>query len=733
MIFPENWKTHLKSIEEIMCPDSISTESYKSIYERENNVNLLEIEKVSSVKGPKRNKEFYAYKSALNNAFQHHWMLSYDWIKYMENGLFKDTQTHKINSRIIIPDETVFQDIPLKTGITKNIVCFSALFKQPCNPDVKDYITYIEKENSLFPLCISNKYMYTSYYNAGPSQKVWYIIPPSEREKMNDVFIELFPNELCHNILQHRDIFPSVDFLNFHQIKFQRLVQSANEMIVIFPGTYYCGFSTGYMLSDTTQFFQCELIQLFKQLLTEDLTLAFRGTDMCHTCNERIIRNQLHIPEGEFPENDVIGLNNTPAETTTTATQTTMHKPTTSIAAKPPRLAHIPTQTTSIPTTSRAHTFAKVNKVQAIRKAPGSQKQRNKPNKPQSSMLPAYKVMRALYAKSKLPQKYKMKEINQMRKRAGTPSKPSTSTNVKVQNKTDKRKGKKVSQSNEKSSRNIQNEVINLCNENIMPIAHLNPYQASWLIKVRVISKRPIHNYNNSKGNGRLFSMHLKDSSAEIRATAFNNLVDRHFDNIEMNKIYLISNGVIKNANQLYSNLKNNFEIIFNESTIIQEIQDDEEEENNIPQFSTAVVPMNNILLDIAQIKKSVLSDPVSIAAIIFNVDGVQSIFKQKTNQEFKIRNVTLTDLTEDVIALTLWNDEAENFNGKTGDVLLISNAMIKEYHNMRTIKYTNGTTIFRNPDIPAEHKLKQWFQNNGQKAVFKKITNMALNNISNQ
>lgn len=53
--------------------------------------------------------------------------------------------------------------------------------------------------------------------------------------------------------------------------------------------------------------------------------------------------------------------------------------------------------------------------------------------------------------------------------------------------------------------------------------------------------------------------------------------------------------------------------------------------------------------------------------------------FKNGTDKEFKKRNVTLTDMSENVVSLTLWTDKAQNFKGKIGELLLIDNAAVKE------------------------------------------------------
>lgn len=77
--------------------------------------------------------------------------------------------------------------------------------------------------------------------------------------------------------------------------------------------------------------------------------------------------------------------------------------------------------------------------------------------------------------------------------------------------------------------------------------------------------------------------------------------------------------------------------------------------------------------------------------------------FKNGTDKEFKKRNVTLTDMSENVVSLTLWTDKAQNFKGKIGELLLIDNAAVKKnlynqqylkkkFHlKIKTIKIKNG------------------------------------------
>ena len=67
-----------------------------------------------------------------------------------------------------------------------------------------------------------------------------------------------------------------------------------------------------------------------------------------------------------------------------------------------------------------------------------------------------------------------------------------------------------------------------------VPISALSPYQNKWVIKARVTAKSAIRTWSNAKGEGKLFSMDLMDESAQIRVTAFRDLVDKFYDMIEV-------------------------------------------------------------------------------------------------------------------------------------------------------------------------------------------------------
>lgn len=132
-------------------------------------------------------------------------------------------------------------------------------------------------------------------------------------------------------------------------------------------------------------------------------------------------------------------------------------------------------------------------------------------------------------------------------------------------------------------------------------------------------------------------------------------------------------------------------------------------------------------LISIEAIANSSLTNSISVIGVIFNIDRLKSYIKKSTKKEHKWRDVTVVDSTEVPIIFTLWNTEAENFSHKKGDVILINNAIIKEFQGTKSLSHDGSTTIIANPEIPEKRVLKQWFQNEGEQNIYNKIIKMAF------
>lgn len=234
-------------------------------------------------------------------------------------------------------------------------------------------------------------------------------------------------------------------------------------------------------------------------------------------------------------------------------------------------------------------------------------------------------------------------------------------------------------------------------------IDSLTPYQNNqniW-IKARVTSKTL---WKNSKG----FNIVLKDKSGEIRTTIFSEQFNKYNDLIKVDGVYLISKYRLQLAKPQFNKTNHNYEILFNDWTIVKSCLDDGE----IPRLSLDLVPIS----DVKYLEK----------ARVINVIGVcRNVGELKTvGSNTKLRVITLID-SSGFINLDLWGEVALNFSidGDDHPVLLARESRINEFLGGKSIGMNINDNLQKNPDIPEAHKLREWFLNGGADNVTNNVS----------
>ncbi|KAL5244715.1 hypothetical protein ACI65C_012125 [Semiaphis heraclei] len=263
----------------------------------------------------------------------------------------------------------------------------------------------------------------------------------------------------------------------------------------------------------------------------------------------------------------------------------------------------------------------------------------------------------------------------------------------------------------------------------------------------------------NAKGESKVFNVDLTDESAEIRCVAFGAMVEKFYDQFEIQKIYSISNGILKKLNTNYNRLGHEFEILLNEKSEIKQI---EKYISTIKKMEFEFIKLNNLVdvkkdqtIDVIGIIKNMgkvqtsttakgarlkrkeimiiddnkiqvfdyygvknLGHP-SITLIISNIEEAK---RKNTNidvitkigQIKETENITsvygvnyekkekiLIDENNRKINFNLWNEKINEFKGKKEDIIAIKNAKIGEYNHIKNLSLINSSRISINPGVP--------------------------------
>lgn len=253
----------------------------------------------------------------------------------------------------------------------------------------------------------------------------------------------------------------------------------------------------------------------------------------------------------------------------------------------------------------------------------------------------------------------------------------------------------------------------------IYPIEGLSPYQNRWTIKARVTSKSDIRHWSNQRGEGKLFSVNLLDDSGEIKATGFNDAVDRFYHLLQENHVYLISKARVNIAKKQFSNLQNEYEITLENSTEIEECTD----ASDVPEVKYEFVRIN----ELESVEPNQTCDVIGILDSYGETSEIVSKASQRPVQK---RELTLVDQGNKSVRLTLWGKSAETFPNNAGvdekPVIAFKGVKVGDFGG-RSLSMFSSSTMLINPDITESHVLRGWYDNDGAHVQFQPFTNAGV------
>ena len=203
------------------------------------------------------------------------------------------------------------------------------------------------------------------------------------------------------------------------------------------------------------------------------------------------------------------------------------------------------------------------------------------------------------------------------------------------------------------------------------------------------------------------------DESGEIRATAFKEQADKFYDMIQPDKVYLITKCQLKPANKQYSTLNNDYEMTFTNETQVEEVINDV---NSVPEIKYNFIQISHI----ADMEPNSFVDTLGVCR---DASDIQRFVARTSGRELIKREITLVDNSNSSISLTLWGDEALNFDSISQPVVLLKGARISEFGGGKSLGIVGSTVMKINPDLPLVHKLRGWFDNGGAEHITASIS----------
>lgn len=113
----------------------------------------------------------------------------------------------------------------------------------------------------------------------------------------------------------------------------------------------------------------------------------------------------------------------------------------------------------------------------------------------------------------------------------------------------------------------------------------------------------------------------------------------------------------------------------------------------------------------------------LDVLGVCKEASEVQEFVARSSGRELKKREITLVDTSNSSVGLTLWGDDAKNFDGFAKPVILLKATKVSEFSGGKTLNLIGGSTMKINPDIPEGHKLRGWFDNVGCDKILSSVS----------
>lgn len=228
-------------------------------------------------------------------------------------------------------------------------------------------------------------------------------------------------------------------------------------------------------------------------------------------------------------------------------------------------------------------------------------------------------------------------------------------------------------------------------------LSHLTTFTKDVHLYVKVTKKTEVKKFTNRTNHqpGQLFSFNIVDVEGfEMQVTAFGNTCERVYPIIKEGSVYEIIGGYVKINDKKYSNVKCDYKLIIEESSRINEVEDNggfKEVQLNFVTFS--------------EIPNLIVGSLIDCVAIVIETSDRTTI--NTKNGEQNLRRIRLGDKSGYKLEMTLWRAFAD-LDIQANSVLVIKGARIGEF-NGRNLGTVDATVIQIDPQMKEVDELRSY------------------------
>jgi len=242
--------------------------------------------------------------------------------------------------------------------------------------------------------------------------------------------------------------------------------------------------------------------------------------------------------------------------------------------------------------------------------------------------------------------------------------------------------------------------------EYILPISEISTYVQRWTIRARITSKSTLRTFSKGVNSGKVFHVHLLDvHGGEIRASFFNEAAGLHFDKLQLGKCYKFGRGSVKIADARFNPCSHRYELVFDKTTQIEEVDDDEQ-----------IQAVKFSLTDLRSVQTRTLPCTVDICGILTHAGPCIS-FTSKDGKELVKREMTVADDTATSITVTLWGERAkqEDKNFEGSPTVGMKGVMVKEWNGGRSGSLSESGSLVFSPKVADAERVQRWWNEGGK------------------